>query len=598
MLLLVGCNFSSFTARSTWVPSKSERTDSGSCLDMLLYGPLNGLPPPPVDSTVYKSCELSIGTNVPSSQYPTSYSETLAGRARLNADQPINKLPVELLVGILMRLPSIALEPASRTGNKAQCFECMAVCHHWRTVITANPCFWRTIRTGERTRWLDLALARSGDANLRLTFSSATGLIDALPILLPKRDRIEHLDFTCQSLSDVGKLTPLISAPLPCLAELSVSGFEGNSSLGPATGQMLAFHPENFPAIVRLKLVGVTLPWTGAFLSRLRSLDLRRCQVYPSAIPVGDFLSILRRGDSLEELTLHDFLSSACPSTPLPADLQAAPAVNLPRLRKLEVSDTPAWISRFIIHVQLPSRGDVVLTGQIDEAQGAPRATLASLLPANKEKLGFLRSTTSATLVMFDSACSVICKSPGPLSVTLKLRPRTPRVSWVQSQDEGSRHFTALFHSTPLTTLNLQCELEKVSPDVLATVLDAFPQLRELTVTSTMFGPDPFPTHLCDSLRSSPALGEDDDKVAEASSVRCSSLRVLRLERVRWEDGAFLNAVADCLRERERLEAPRLELLEVTASRSPEVDWSEPDARWADVLRPMVGTYSFSGKGW
>lgn len=578
------------------MPTQGDRTRSYPNISP--PGPLYGLPCLTIDDTLLGLRTISIASQSSFSQRPTPDLELAACRALLNARRPINTLPIELLVDILWCLPSDGLDVATTTPSIPQCFQCMLICRHWRAVITSNRCFWRTIHAGERTRWLQLSLARAGEASLCLKFTKAAGFIAALPDLLPRRDHIERLDFTCQTLSDIRALAPLISAPLPCVSEFAIL-YGSTRSLSPdiARDNLFVFLPENFPALVRLRLVCASLPWTASFLSGLRSLHLRSCRIQPSSLPISGILDILRCGDTLEELTLHDFLSTAC-SVDEPGHSYSTDVVKLPRLRKLDVSDAPAWITELVAHIQLPPAGDVTLTGQVEDPQSVSGLGLASMLPRNLDGANFLRSATSAELVMLEGKHWVVCEALGPLKVTLQLRARTPRVLWMQTLDDGLKHFTALFRAAPLTALTLQCELIKVAPDVLADALDAFPHLRDFTVASSAFGPDPFPMHLCDSLRARPGSEWENEKDGGGDRVRRASLKALRLEKVRWDDGAFMNAVADCLRERERLGAPRLELLAITASRSPEVDWSEPDARFAGILGPMVDRYEFCGKAW
>ncbi|KAI0631424.1 hypothetical protein C8Q77DRAFT_1126690 [Trametes polyzona] len=524
----------------------------------------------------------------------------LTGDAEGNAGRPINRLPPELLVDILMHLKSRTPHDHPDAPNGRPWFELMRVCRHWHAIVVSNPCFWRTIHTGERTRWLHLALARSGEATLRLTFSRSCTLAAALPSLQAPRERIERLDFNCPTRSGVREVAPLISAPLPRMTEFSISANERRLSSPDSPEELLEFRPENFPTLGRLTLAHASLPWSAALLSRLRSLDLRGCQAKPPSIGLRDFLDVLQRGEMLEELVLHDFLSASCARSPGPPE--PAPAVILPRLRKLDVSDTLLWIAGFLAHVHLPSQGEVTLTGQIDFAdiQVNDAISYASMLPRDRDRLSFLRSATSARICVMDSVQWVVLDAPsGPLAVTLQLRARAPGTPWIQSPDDGLKHFTALFGTAPLTALTLQCELAKVAPSVLATTLDWFPRLRELTIASGAFGPDPFPLALCTCLRASPAWAQGQEENEKGvQPVRCLALAVLRLERVRWEDGAFVYALVECLRERERLGARRLDMLAIGASRASEVDWSEVDGRFAEVIGPLVGTYEFTGSVW
>lgn len=206
----------------------------------------------------------------------------------------------------------------------------MLVCRRWRAVVEANPCFWRSIHVGkDNLEWLNLALFRSADSNLFLDFSSSSAFFSALPQLLDRRDRIEHLRFSCYGAPSLGPMVPLVSVPLPSVTHLDVSidTLEGVFNLELPEGQeprhhdILEFKPVNFPRVTNLSLNGaqVSFSWTTSFISHLRFLDLRRCKFHP-ATSVGSFFDILREAQNLEELTLDDVLSSACSSLPRRSD--------------------------------------------------------------------------------------------------------------------------------------------------------------------------------------------------------------------------------------------------------------------------------------
>ncbi|KAI0824430.1 hypothetical protein BC628DRAFT_1379551, partial [Trametes gibbosa] len=573
--------------------------ETTSC-DVTMHG-LSHFLPPIVD-------RAALQTRIFSSQCSTSDQELLALRALWNSRQPINKLPMELLVDVLMNLPTNpGAEGTEKPTNSAQWHKAMAVCRHWRAVVVSTPSFWRTINTGQLSRWLGLALSRTGQANLCLMFRSTPVLVQALPLLVPQRHRIERLEFTCSTASAVGKLGPLISVPLPSMEEFTMCGQEGPPSLDPSDAEIFDFQPENFPALVKLKLTRVNLSWTGTLPSRLRTLDLRGCSIRPSSSSFDALLGTLRSGHNLEELTLHDFMSATCSSLDPPSDQVriSCTLVTLPRLRKLEVSDAPSWIAQFLSHVNLPTQGKVSLTGLFDVADlDGSSLSHSCLLPQNPDVLTFLRLATGATLIMMDNLYGIACTTPAPLSVSFLLRARSPRALWMQRLDAGLKHFTTLLRAAPLSVLDVQCDLARVASEVLDAALDAFPLLRSLGIASSVFGPDPFPTRLCGSLCTHAPLGEgaaegtDAEKRAPQSRVRCPALETLRLHRVRWEDGAFVGALAECLREREQRDAPRLGRLEISTSRSAEVDWRDVDTRISGILAPMVDVYEFSPTAW
>lgn len=489
---------------------------------------LHGLPPSTADPASLNRLILAIDPLNLSSHCSTSDLELLALRALWNAGQLINKLPVELLVDILMTLSKPrGGEIMNGTSSSAQWYKAMAVCRHWRAIVVANPNFWHTIHTGQRSRWLSLALSRAGQTNLRLSFQSTHLLVEILPLLLPERHRIERMEFTCTTASAVTDVHPLISAPLPSLEEFTMC------SLGPSDAQTFEYHPENFPALTNLKLTRVNLPWAAPLLSRLRTLDLRGCGVHPSPrCSMDEFLDALKCGDSLEELVLHDFISAACSRVSLPFDQTSRPLVTLPRIRKVEVADTPSCISWFSSHVNLPVQGEVSLTGCIDSADLANGFSIAHacILPQNLDVLTFLRSTTQAALTIVDSLYRIVCTAPGPLCVSLQLCARTPRVPWIHIPDDGLKQVSALLRAAPLSVLNLQCDFTRMTRSVLDAALDTFPRLHSLGISSGVFGPDPFSTRLCDSLCSSTQPAEGGGM---GGSVRCPALGALRLHRVR-----------------------------------------------------------------
>ncbi|KAH9847787.1 hypothetical protein C2E23DRAFT_741041 [Lenzites betulinus] len=561
--------------------------------DRAFHG-LHGLPPPAADPSSLKRLILAIDPVHVSSHCSTSDLGLLALRALWNARQLICKLPV---VDILMALSSPrGGKDMYGTSKSAQWSKAMAVCRHWRAIIVATPSFWQTIHIGRRSRWLKLALSRAGQIDLRLSFNSTHLPIEALPLLLPQRHRIERMEFMCATASATTDVYLLISAPLPCMKEFIMC----SESRGPSDAHTFGFYPENFPALTSLKLTQVNLPWTSLLLSRLRTLDIRGCGVHPSPrCSMNEFLDALKCGDSLEELTLHNFISRVCSRTTLPSDQGPRPSVTLPRLRRLDVADTPSCISRFLSHVNLPVQGKVSLTGWIDSADrdhDFSAVSYACMLPKNLDVLTFLRSTTHAALTTVDGMYKIVCNTPGPLRVSLQLCTRSPRrTHWIRSPDDGLKQLTALLRAAPLSVLHLQCALIYTTRNVLDAALDAFPRLHSLRISSDFFGPDLFPTGLCDSLCASTRPAEGG---AVEGPVRCPALGALHLDRVWWEGGALGDVLVECLRERERRGAPRLGLLEIGVCRAQEVDWGDADARLADMLGPWVDDYKFAQVAW
>lgn len=573
-----------------------------------LEGPLYGLRVPDIDQSILDARILAVGPKITSFQQASSDLHLLATRALWNARLPVHKLPTEVLVDLLSRLPSYALPGSIFSSNSADWFRIMLVCRRWRAVVKANPCFWRSIHVGkDNLEWLNLALFRSADSNLFLDFSSSSAFFSALPQLLDRRDRIEHLRFSCYGAPSLGPMVPLVSVPLPSVTHLDVSidTLEGVFNLELPEGQeprhhdILEFEPVNFPRVTNLSLNGaqVSFSWTTSFISHLRFLDLRRCKFHPATMSVSSFFDILREAQNLEELTLDDVLSSACSSIPPPSERRRV--VALPNLRKAYLADHVAWISLFPSYLQLPSRGEISFHGLIDNAALAnnPDISYISMLPPDIRTFLFFKSATSAMMAMDSRSYQITCRGPGP-DVTLVLRVRSDSVEWWQNVGRGVAHFVDLLRDAPLTELelsfNLDFQFDVIDPAVFDVVLEAFPAIQELRVRSrAAAGEDIVPELLAHSLgwrNPTPNEGEGE--------VRCPNLRIIRIQRHHESEESFLPALVECLFNRADGGVPRLELLEVTVRRSGANDWREYDTHYEAVFMPMLETYKFVNEGW
>ncbi|OJT03996.1 hypothetical protein TRAPUB_5325 [Trametes pubescens] len=576
-------------------------------------GPLYGLCLPDLDPDALNARILAIGTQVPSLQEASSDTGVLPVRALRNARRPIHKLPTEILVDMFLRQSSRPHPESAETSDSADWFQIMLVCRRWRAVVKANTCFWRSIKVGSDIRWLDLALSRSGDVNLSLTFSVPSALLSGLSQILGIRERIERLRFSCLGDSPSLKtLEPLVRATLPSLIDLGVSitrtravpayaqavpGFRD----WPKRLETFELAPSNFPGMTKLSLKRVSLPWTASCISHLRHLDLRGCIVRPNAMSVSTFLDVLREGHNLEELILHDMLSSACPSRPRPSERLRA--VALPRLRKAEFVDDFEWISLYVSYIQLPPQGEVSFTGLLDQFPGDdPSLSFAAILPRDAPPRAFLRSATSASLYIENGSYQITCQGAGPL-VTLHLRGRSYYVDWLECVEDGVAHFIETLNKAPLTKLELafECDSEGefMDQELFDYVLDAFPRLQEIQLRSNVTGGDggvdDVPVVLlCQSLGSRSSAASDSDGDV---GVRCPNLKVLRVHQQQNGGESVLPALVECLFSREAGGGRDLELLAVTLRRSGAKDWTKSDMTHKAVFVPMVRSYEFTDAG-
>ncbi|OJT03995.1 hypothetical protein TRAPUB_5324 [Trametes pubescens] len=561
-----------------------------------LEGPLYGLQIPDVDPSILDERILAVGPQISSSQKASYDVNLLAIRTLWNARLPVHRLPTELFVDLLA---STLLRPF-----QTYLHEQSGRLSSDHAIVKANPCFWRSIHVGRDTRWLNLALSRSGESNLFLDFSSSSAFLTAIPQLIDRRNRIEHLRFSCVGVDSLEPMVPLMSAPLPCITRLDVTidtrealyNIELPEGQAPRHYDILEFESANLPKVTNLSLRGAqtSIPWTTSLISHLRFLDLRRCIAPSSIMSVSSFFDVLKEGQQLEELVLYDTLSSACASLPSPSE--QLHAVALPRLRKAALADHVAWTSLFVSYLHPPSMGEISFHGLIDNATLAnnPDLSYTSMLPPDIRTFPFLKSTTSTTMSIDPRSYRIACQGSGP-TVTLVMEVRSNLVEWWQNVGEGVAHFVDLLRDAPLTELELDLDFEfdVIDSAVFDAILDAFPTIRELRVRSNAAaGEDIVPELLAHSLGwRSPTPNDGEVKV------RCPNLRVLRVQRRHESDETFLPALVECLFDRADGGAPRLELLEVTVRRSLMQNWREFDTHYEAVFMPMLETYKFVDEG-
>ncbi|KAI0370777.1 hypothetical protein BV20DRAFT_1018488 [Pilatotrama ljubarskyi] len=528
-------------------------------------------------------------------------SDVLASRTEFNSQRPINRLPIELLVGILIHLPSELLERPGPRGKAA--IATIAVCKHWRTVIEGNSCFWSTLVIGKSARWLPRVLARSKAARLRLTFREPSTLISILSDIEPHASRIECLTIRNLAPLQGEALHPLLGVPLTALreCELHFDRYNPYSEL-----KRYRFEPAHFPQLTRLHLHRATLSWTPALLSRLRSVDLSECTLSTPEIGADEFLKILEHGRDLETFACTKF-SPTCPGPNVSP--HSRPIFVVPRLRRICLSGSAAWMSYFMSAVQLPTQGYISLEGQFGFADfdltNDPRPdTFAIYLPQNLEHMHFLRTTKWLQLMITEPIHNILCTTTAGLTVDFKFFPSMR--SRALSRRECLLQARKLFCNAPVTDITLAVDFDKVGADVVGTALDGFPKLESLrALLAGMDSEKCTPTVFFEALRASPPsttpsdsiLDPQDEEAHEERALRCPNLKHISVAGLAWGDGSFMDTLVDCLTDRARRGAPRLASLTIHVQRQAGT-WKELDKQHAAALSPMVEVYDFAEFNW
>ncbi|PIL23450.1 hypothetical protein GSI_14761 [Ganoderma sinense ZZ0214-1] len=160
-------------------------------------------------------------------------------------------------------------------------------------------------------------------------------------------------------MSDIESIKRLLEQHMPRLRDLIVLDCSRHWRDPPLT---LCFH--RYPNIQSLQL-GLSLYYysTAAPCASLRHLELTRCTMRPW--PTCGYVPSLRSAHdalelfpNLETLTLIHSLSEGDWFGELP---KLKKTVHLPRLRRLEIKDTPIYIPYFLSHLLFPSTTSLVL---------------------------------------------------------------------------------------------------------------------------------------------------------------------------------------------------------------------------------------------
>ncbi|KAI0370803.1 hypothetical protein BV20DRAFT_243197 [Pilatotrama ljubarskyi] len=190
----------------------------------------------------------------------------------------------------------------------------MLVCQHWYALVSQNPCLCRAVDVIMRSAsYLSFAClhARESIATLELTFQASKAVrilpeIDFLPQLVSKLllPRME-----CKFLRHA---FIAIDQPWLKLQELTVLSKCRAPALQSETPNV-ELSTERFPDLSVLCLSGIAVSWDLSLLSRLRRLELVDCAHVGSPLTLEAFLDVLGACTNLQELRLHNFLSSIIP---------------------------------------------------------------------------------------------------------------------------------------------------------------------------------------------------------------------------------------------------------------------------------------------
>ncbi|KAI1792307.1 hypothetical protein LXA43DRAFT_1133881 [Ganoderma leucocontextum] len=320
-------------------------------------------------------------------------SHVRALRSAYNDAAPINRcLPPEVLMEVFSNV-----HPAV---NPRRIVPVLRVCSYWRRLLFRTPQFWANLLS--LPTWMSweprcrmgrfsAALARSVPRSVAVSVPYCDGAI--VDILTPHASRLSSLKVGPTEYT-VEYVARLLEQHIPRLTHLAIL----HSSWCYTSTLTLSF--PLYPNIQALELqrTGLYTPVVPSI--SLCHLKLAQCAIRPYPSPDGRRVSALCAvHDALELFPNLETLAMTCSLSdddrnglihPVPV---LKKTVHLPRLRRLEIKDIPAYIPCFLSHLVFPSTTALVLEPayNLDLSQGPTAVPLFPgivPLPAPHAELG------------------------------------------------------------------------------------------------------------------------------------------------------------------------------------------------------------------
>lgn len=269
-----------------------------------------------------------------------------------NSLMPINKLPFELTVAVL--LYSITPEDYQNVGRLQKLAQVQT---SWWHIIRSHPRFWNTIHVGNFSA-AKLRLHKSGALPLTIVCrldATTHGVRSFLLSLEPHRSRVLSIQYRQPTIEPARNL---LSMDMPRLEELVVIPVQDIM-----TGSI------QFPQPSRLKhlhLKDVVLRWGNMQFPHLETLILSGYETFP--ISLSEFAEGLRSCSRLKRMSL-EYLEAERGNLP-PAD-----PIVLPRLQSLTATDVGhSFLSPLISIIQAECLTHFDVSYIVEDIDGGPVA--------------------------------------------------------------------------------------------------------------------------------------------------------------------------------------------------------------------------------
>lgn len=482
----------------------------------------------------------------------------------------------------------------------------MLVCHRWRRVACSTPALWRMVHVQGDSRWLSLALERSGALPIDVILGNHVVFPSAVPILLQHSTRLRRLfvvDADREIYDDYGEVFLWSSTiPWPCLEEVMI--LHDRVWVEPIE---LDLDPDLFPKLRSIHLSEAHISWTSPLVQQLVCLRLNNVSGGGTDHTLRQLILALDTCSSLRTLELFKSVPRAGVLTG--ADHEDLPIASLPQLRSLRLfHDTASDIHILLSHLYIQAHADVEVHLDLYLHSDWPEEVehgLLNVIPMRPESLAFLHEATSASIHVYSDPCpstiELDIRTASQSRVYIRLvvesdRYSPPDLPWQYTVDDAAKDFRALFGTSPLRRLAIFEDgtfKPILSSAAISHALQGFKDICTLGFRGD-------PAMLVDALtgtvtqRGVSHAGDSVELTAEAAAERnivCAHLRCLKLRSSAWTLDV-LSAINECLQVRAR-HGERLHTLELIRSGS-ELEDPDTGAARQQTLSALQGVLTGS----
>ncbi|KAI0323884.1 hypothetical protein GY45DRAFT_1332149 [Cubamyces sp. BRFM 1775] len=541
--------------------------------------------------------------------------ELLSTNRALNALQPANQLPVELLTKIFH-----LLQMHDGEYNESW-YSVAAVCTYWHGVANECMSLWRRIDLGSSVKLIDVFLAPPGVpvvgarralpdfANFSNDLNQMTNRIMGI-----KDDLACPLRATCCYGSDsphhLGRLSTLITVlvldgrrPQWCYEpdEVAVGHFKNRFT----AALEVPLDPAMFARLHSLTLITVAPSPHAAPFSTLRTLHLYDC--ISMSTSMSTFLTFISGCQALEELSIRMFRpkDDHLPAfiheeAPAPKQMSPLASVTLPEtLRRFGIQDIAPWTARilegmsFPVHthlsVAMTAGSDCLPLGHVWD----PSINRAFPTGTGRTNIELLRRVDAVRIdvdfgaVRFRVAAhSSIDEHIGRLTVTSG-NERAPKTNSVPN---FLRDVPRLFRKAPIAELTISASVfvgKWLGENHWAVAFELLPNLKRLAVSVRSRNTSKFGDPLVSMLKVISNLCDDDTE-------RCPGLHTLILGFAdAKQEAVVLPCIEDCLRHRAArgCRISRLTIIRNCVSGSSDVHWAEMKRSTVERYRVQFQSY-------